>query len=215
MADSGKYDIQRYSEVSFSSPSSLWEKIRFDKHSFCFNITAHYTYLELNGKYSHCVRICSSLGNLVLPKGKTFLIIASTYWLSPFILTHAGRCWFTNWPKIRRTGRHRRQEGHSRCAGGRLNRELTNEACLGSATRRVVSTPPPDSQKFLKRPQLHSLTYPGQMVSTAPFFLKTANENGSGPEHSEQSIFQAGRSLPLPGASLLVNPRSHPPDDLF
>lgn len=120
-------------------------KIRSDEHGFCFNRTVCYTYLEPNGKYSHCLRICSSLGKLVLPKGKTFLIIASTHW-SSFILMQAGRCWCANWPRIRRTGSHQRQEGHSRWAGGRLNRELTNEACLGSAARRAVSTPPPDSQ---------------------------------------------------------------------
>lgn len=164
-------------------------KIRSDKHGFCFNITAHYTYLELSGKYSHCLRICSSLGKLVLPKGQTYLIITSTPWSSAFILTQAGRCRFANWPRIRRTGRHWRKEGHSRWAGGGLHRELTNEACLGSATRRVVSTPPPESQKFLERPQLRSLRYPVQMVSTAPYSLKTVNENGPSPGNSGQTVY--------------------------
>lgn len=177
------------------------KKIRSDEHGFCFNRTVCYTYLEPNGKYGHCLRICSSLGKLVLPKGKTFLIIASTHW-SSFILMQAGRCWCANWPRIRRTGSHQRQEGHSRWAGGRLNRELTNEACLGSAARRAVSTPPPDSQKFLERPQLHSLTYPVQMASTAPYSLKTANENGSDPGNSGQTVYsKGGRSLSLPGVS--------------
>lgn len=56
--------------------------------------------------------------------------------------------------------------------------------------------------KFLERPQLHSLTYPVQMASTAPYSLKTANENGSDPGNSGQTVYsKGGRSLSLPGVS--------------